>query len=442
MINRFWFWPLYGLLLLAFVLAGAEYIASYSAPSWPARELRPIPVDALTVNVATVFAGTPELVPSYNDWAVRDRRRTIVRPANVRFRSVLVGDSFLEGYYIPAPLAELVERRWVAEGLRDMEAINLAIAATGPRQYYARIRKVALALDPDVVAVFVYAGNDMMDNPFDPFSLPPLIDELPTPSLLGAVAPRTTWLVANRLRLSEIGRGNKDIPGEAALLNEWAQQPSAEPVAQVARHMRLHYYPKLSEETIAEILLRGGGRLQKAASSRGRDREFLGGWLLSGMIDWETGQWPVPRDADEAAQMAGDAKVGETLTWLQAMDRLVSSNGKRLLIALIPVGTVDPDYVEFWRPWPRYYSYSLSADARHRRLAAALRQNGLQVVDLREVLDGVRGTYRLTDGHWTDRGTQLSAQRLADTLLAARQEQAAAAGSADRPSGGPFRPAR
>ena len=86
MINRFWFWPLYGLVLLAFVLAGAEYIASYSAPSWPARELRPIPVDALTVNVATVFAGTPELVPSYNDWAVRDRRRSIVRPANVRFR--------------------------------------------------------------------------------------------------------------------------------------------------------------------------------------------------------------------------------------------------------------------------------------------------------------------------------------------------------------------
>ena len=171
-----------------------------------------------------------------------------------------------------------------------MEAINLAIAATGPRQYYWRIKKVALALDPDVVAVFVYAGNDMMDRPFDPLSLPPLIDELPAPSLLGAVAPRTTWLLANRLRFSEIGRGNKDIPGEDALLNEWTQQPSAEPVAEVARHMRLHYYPRLSEETIAEILLRGGGRLHKAARNRTHDREFLGGWLLSGIIDWETGQ--------------------------------------------------------------------------------------------------------------------------------------------------------
>ena len=129
MTRRWWFWPIYGLLLLGLVVSGAEYVASHSVPSWPARELRPIHIDALTVNVKTVFADAPELVPSYNDWAVRDRPRSIARPPNVPFRSVLVGDSFLEGYYIPAPLAELVERRWVAKGQRDMEAINLAIAA-------------------------------------------------------------------------------------------------------------------------------------------------------------------------------------------------------------------------------------------------------------------------------------------------------------------------
>lgn len=426
MTKRFWFWPIYGLLLAGLVVVGAEYIASWSAPSWPARDLRPIPIDALTVNVKTVFAETPELVPTYNDWAMRDRPRSIARPREVPFRSVLVGDSFLEGYYIPAPLPELVERRWAARGLAGMEAINLAAAATGPRQYYARIKKVALALDPDVVAVFVYVGNDMMDRPFDPFSLPPLVDELPAPSILGAVAPRTTWLLANRLRLSELGRANKDVPGEGALLSEWAQQPAAESVGKVAHHMRLHYFPKLSEQTIGEILLRGDGRLHYAARNRRHDREFLGGWLLSGIVEWETGDWAVPRDADEARQMAGDAMVGETLSWLKAMDRLVAADGKRLVIALIPVGTVDPDYVAFWRPWPRYYSYSLSADARHRRLVAALQQNGLQVVDLRDVLDGARGTYRLTDGHWTDRGTQLSAGRIADALLSTRQQLVAA----------------
>jgi SGNH hydrolase-like domain, acetyltransferase AlgX len=439
MAKRFWFWPIYGVLLAGIVLVGAEYIASGSVPSWPARDLRPVPIEGLKATVNTVFADTPELVPSYNDWAVRDRPRSVARPPDVQFRSVLVGDSFLEGYYIPAALAELVERRWAARGLSGMEAINLAIAATGPPQYYARIKKVALALDPDVVAVFVYAGNDMVDQPFDPFSLPPLVDELPAPSILGSVAPRTTWLLANRLRLSEMGRKNKDIPGEEALISEWTQQPSAEPIARVARHMRQHYYPKLSEEAISEILLRGDGRLHHAARHRGHDQEYIGGWLLSGIIDWETGSWPVPHNADEAVQMVGNDKVGETLSWLQAMDRLVKAGRKRLMIALIPVGTVDPDYAEFWRPWPRYYSFSMSADARHRRLAAALRQNGLWVVDLREVLDGVRGTYRLTDGHWTDRGTQLSAERVADALLSARQQLIAAPAPAGNPAPSPAR---
>src|SRR3954467_5149308 len=110
MTRRWWFWPIYGLLVLGLVVAGAEVIASYSVPPWPARELRPIPIDALMVNAKTLFADSPELVPSYNDWALRDRPRSFARPADVRFRAALVGDSFLEGYYVPAPLPELVER--------------------------------------------------------------------------------------------------------------------------------------------------------------------------------------------------------------------------------------------------------------------------------------------------------------------------------------------
>ena len=79
MTKRFWFWPIYGLVLLALVLAGAEYIASYSAPSWPARDLRPVPVNALALNVKAVLGDTPDLIPTYNDWAIRDRPRSIAR---------------------------------------------------------------------------------------------------------------------------------------------------------------------------------------------------------------------------------------------------------------------------------------------------------------------------------------------------------------------------
>ncbi|MBM3647601.1 MAG: hypothetical protein FJX11_07410 [Alphaproteobacteria bacterium] len=109
--------------------------------------------------------------------------------------------------------------------------------------------------------------------------------------------------------------------------------------------------------------------------------------------------------------------VGETLSWLTATHRLAKDHGVPLVVALIPVGTVDPAYVEFWRPWSRYFSASLSADARHRRLADAIRRAGLPVVDLRDDLGGVPGTYRLTDGHWTTRGSELVADRLSHELL-------------------------
>ena len=109
--------------------------------------------------------------------------------------------------------------------------------------------------------------------------------------------------------------------------------------------------------------------------------------------------------------------VDQTLSWLVGAEELAKAHGAKLFVVLEPIGIGDPDYVAFWKPWPRYFSYQLSADARHKRLAATLRQRGMQVIDLREALDGVRGSYRLTDGHWTELGTQIAADRVARALL-------------------------
>jgi hypothetical protein len=416
--RKFWFWPIYIVLLMGVTLAGTEFIASFLAPPWPARDIRPISAEALGINVAGMFKDSPELIPLYNDWGARDRPRTLARPVNVRFRSILIGDSFLEGYYVPWPLSVLIERRWAEKGRADAEAINLGVAATGPRQYYYRIKRVALEMQPDAIVVFVYAGNDFIQRRFDDFALPALAEELPVPSVLGTIAPRTDWLVSNRFGLSELGRGNKDIPGETALLNEWAEKPTPELTERVARHMHEYYYPKTSVDAIREILSRGGDRFRTAVDrQRKADREHLAGWLLSGLIDWETGQWPVPRDAQEADRLVDTAAVDATLSWLVAAEVLAKAKGVKLIVALAPVGVVDPSYVAFWQPWPRYFSYQWSADARHRRLAAELRQRGMNIVDLRDDLEGVRGTYRLTDGHWTELGTRIAADRVSRALL-------------------------
>ena len=42
--------------------------------------------------------------------------------------------------------------------------------------------------------------------------------------------------------------------------------------------------------------------------------------------------------------------------------------------------------------------------------------SGVRVVDLSADLAGRAGTYRLTDGHWTEAGTELAARRLAREL--------------------------
>jgi hypothetical protein len=400
------FWPLYLVLLLGAALAGSEAIASFIVPSWPARDMRPIEVAAL-----------PDV--AYNDWALRDRPRSFERPADVRFRSILVGDSFLEGVFLRAPLSAFVEQRLAAAGQTDAEAINFGVSATGPRHYYYRIKNVGLTLKPDAIVLAVYAGNDFVQAPFGGWMRPP-IAELPLPSLLAGPAPRTTWLAVNRLGLSEFGRNNKIIDGEFAQLNEWLKLPADQRLDRIVQHLQRNYRPELSEEAIREILSRGGDRFWTAFARPHPDQEFLAGWLLSGMIDWETGTWTMPRTAEEADRLDGTRMVDETLSWLVAADRLAKENGVQLVVALIPVGTVDPAYVDFWRPWPKYFSTSLSADARHRRLVVKLRQTAVPFFDLRDDLGGVPGTYRLTDGHWTERGTEIVADRISRELLKMR----------------------
>ncbi|CAN5883549.1 hypothetical protein BH11PSE3_BH11PSE3_03610 [soil metagenome] len=404
---RLFFWLVYGLLLLGVTVAATEMVAAFLVPSWPARDMRPLEVTS-----------TPEIV--YNDWALRDRPRSFARPPGVAFRSVLVGDSFLEGPYLKAPLSALVEKRLAVAGRSDMEAINFGVSATGPQQYYYRIKDVGLDLKPDAVIVNVYAGNDFISVRYGSW-IPPLVAERPLPSLLGAVAPRTTWLAVNRLGLSEFGRGNKPLDWEYARLNEWLDLPTSARLDKMVDHLKQYYFPKLDEGTIREILSRGDGHFWTPFAGKPGEREALAGWLLSSVVDWETGQWKMPRDAAEAERLNAGKMVEETLSWLVAAQRLAKANGFQLVVALIPVGTGDPAYVDFWRLWPKYFSYALSADARHRSLAEGLRRTGVPVIDLRDDLNGIPGTYRLTDGHWTQKGTEIVADRLARELLKLRR---------------------
>ena len=411
------FWLAYGALLLVTLLAGIEGIAWLVTPAWPGYLLRPAPVGVDAV--AQWSGGMPDVVFATNRWLMRDRERSVAKPANVAFRSLFVGDSFLEGGFTRAALPARVEGWLVGAGRDDIEAINLGVAGTSPIEYYYRIKELGLALSPDAVVLAFYSGNDTVTQPFpgDHPSLP-FVAELPRPSILGAVAPHATWQVVNALRLSGAARGGKYAPNEHEVITDALARPRAEGLPILVKMMHQYYFPTLPESTIHEILARGGERFWEEFKPRRFDREYLQGWILDGLISMETSTAALPTTPAEADATVSPDEIKATMTWLAATDALLKARRVKLLVAVIPVGTMDPAFAEFWKPWPRYYSYTRQRAAIHRAMVKALGPSGIHFVDLADDLDGVRGTYRKTDLHWTEEGHEVVAARLAKEVMA------------------------
>ena len=421
-LKKGFFWAVYGLLLVVVTLASLEFIASFLTPPWPAYELRPTVASSTALRQIKTLADTPKSIPSYNSWGLKDQERLVKRPANINFRSVFVGDSFLEGSFNITPVSELVAEDWVKQGVRDREAINLGVSATGPPQYYYRIKNVALRLQPDAILEMFYSGNDFVPGRLSSWTTPPIIAERPEPSLLGAVAPNLDWLIVNRLGVSEFSRGNKSIPNEFDTLNDIAKRPFAERVGLLANHYKKYYYPNVSKAALEEVLGRGGAAFWVPFERTDDEHEFLQGWLFAGIIERELLHldWPAPTDDAEAERLVDPSRIDDAVSWLVGAEKLAAAHGVKFVLAIAPMGSVDRRYSEYWKPWPRFYSYNLVCEAERRSLLAKLRQRGLQPIDLEMDLKGVKGTYRLTDGHWTELGTKIVAKRLAAQLLKVR----------------------
>jgi len=409
-----WLWSTFIALLAMVTLAGLEVLSSFVVPPWPARELRPI--DARNLPSLDILASS-QTQPHYNSWGENDRERSVQKPAGTEFRTVMVGDSFLEGAFVTKPIGTRVEDLLQAEGHRDMEIVNLGISATAPPQYYYRIRNVALELHPDAIVLVFFSGNDFVRDSLSWSNVPPPIAERPQPSWLGAVAPRLTWLVVNRLGLSEFGRAG--VRGVDAV-REIMKLPRAERVDAMVRFVKTYYYPDKDERVIREILSRGGDKFWDFFERRDHDQEYLQGWWMASMVDWETGTWPTPLTQEEFDRSVRQEEIDSTASWLIGARNLARERGVKFMVALAPVPVVDPTYAEFWSPWPRYRSYPMLRESWHRALRKELEAKGVITVDLQDDLKGVRDSYRISDGHWTELGTDIAAKRIAAELLKLR----------------------
>jgi len=182
-------------------------------------------------------------------------------------------------------------------------------------------------------------------------------------------------------------------------------------------YVKTYHYPDVPEEQLAEILSRGGNRFfDIAAPSQQGEQEYLLDWMFDTLMSWEARDFEVAKSREDAARVAGKGQVDATFSWIEATDRLLRKRGVPLVVFLVPMGSVDPEYADFWKPWPRLYSWNYICDEWQSQLAARLAKTAIRHVDLRESLANVPGTYRKLDGHWSQKGEAIVADRVAVEL--------------------------
>jgi len=385
-------------IILSVVLLGVglEAISTAVVPSWPARVLRPV----------TSAGG------DYNSWGMRDSERTIQKPPDVK-RVLFLGDSILEGGFCRNTLSGYTQD--ILTGLEhNVECVNLGVSATGPRHYLYRWRNFGTKLSPDALLLFIYIGNDLVSTPYP--QLIKIVDELPLPSILGTIMPRFTWILVNRLGLSEYGLGNKHICNEIEDLQRMSQMPYDEGVVALAEHMHNYYLPSLSTEQIGEILRKGGPAFWQELTPRQTDQEYLQGWKVRQVIQ----QTMLTQQKGVTIVEPNYNAVNDTASWIDKISEDVKNDNIPLLVFLVPVAeNVDPEYQEFWSPWYhaedllQMYGWHKNIEA----LLTVLGQNGVAVIDLRDILNGIPGTYRKFDGHWTEKGHELVAAYISQCII-------------------------
>jgi len=353
---------------------------------WPARDLRP---GLAGTEVAETPAGRPGIF-SYNSWGLRDKERPTVCPPSEDW-AIFLGDSYLEGGLCSYPIPALVEQKLQSKGYRRAQCPNLGISNTDPDQYHHRLLNVGLKLKPNMVCYFFFSGNDFMNRPFSLESQPP-------PS----VTPTDPEQDA-------LWHGMKDL----------ADQPydaGVETLIEMVRNdVARTDSVDLSTEEVREVICRRGVQWWEATRSRSYDRECLQPWTFTMLMRWELIKPPPPNPRPNWALVQDQTK--RTVTWIQAAHDACKKESIEFIVFLCPVGTVDPRFVEFWKPYPRSYAQNAARDILHCEIAHSLSLSSIPTVDLAADLRGVPGTYHVTDCHWNETGHELVSNVVSERLV-------------------------
>lgn len=391
--------------MMVITVALTRFTVSFFIEPWPQRDLRPVAL----------------LDPQqFNSWGMRDQQRTVKKKPGT-YRIVFVGDSFLEGGFCKAALPKLCQQR-LQHGEANVECVNLGVSATSPIHYYYRLKNVAQHLSPDAVCLVIYAGNDFLSpaeafSPYHESIFTNLVAESPKPSLLGALLPELNWLVVNRFKMSEHSSGTtSNTVDEEAILKEISQMPSSQAIPRLAEYMHRYYLSDVDPRQIEKILNRGGPEFWSVFLKDHGNEEVLQAWWVHGILQWELQDTPYAKSVADTQEYQVGPYAAATQSWIMAVKECCDSANVPLVVVLAPVGCIDPEFTNYYEKYPRYYSLNYYCDARYEALKKGLEKERINLVDLKDVLQGVAGTYRKSDAHWNEKGHETVADYLVPNM--------------------------
>lgn len=407
------------LLIVAVSLLSLNLTASFFSVSWPINGLHGVH-PKLSKQAWSHFADDANTTP-VNSWGQRDDE-TVRKTEKGTYRIIFVGDSFLEeGAPIPLPIR--TEDILNVTETPAYEIINLGVSATAPDEYYFRIKNIGLPLAPQHCVLFFFSGNDFIQEP-TLWSFWGLTATYPRDSLLSHMGLMAlNHAITNRHRpvLKAWFHGGSLLALEKQT-SEKFRNTEKDPETEAAM---LSFLAPDEQSVLKKVLGKSSGasRSRFYQMLRKPDQGRFRSYYLDTALRSALGE-PVPRFI--AAEYS--------YKWVKATYDLCRKRGVGFTLVLIPDSfTVDARAAELWRPLADLKSYLQYKDEAASRLVSHARDDGMDVVDLRDVLQNTRGTYLNMDGHWSQQGVDLVAELLAkrfrlqaerpSTVQASRRQQ-------------------
>ncbi|MEO8495602.1 MAG: hypothetical protein ABI614_11070 [Planctomycetota bacterium] len=395
--RRFWFGNLIFVCWLPLTFGFVELLFRGATPDWPALALHGVQP---SVSRQAWGYGLNADDVGFNSWGQRDRERTPC-PVAGTYRIAFIGDSFLEESSQPVSLvAERMLNR------RDCEIINLGVSATQPDEYYYRLRSVALPLGCQHCVVWLFSGNDFVDEPRTLASQWGVCAVSPRPSLLSRVGCRSinhlltnwsrpviqAWFAAGDLAMQEANMYEAIRRADDHGIRQGLLQFGSLPPAEFSRLQARLLSPEITQ--FFDML---------RTPDAGRFRSY---YLTAGVWSASVGDGQWPQNSETAA-----------LYWVEEMQRTCRSRGVKLTVVVIPEAfQVDSRMAEQWSPLTDMRNLTRPCREAADRFCVAARDRGLDVLDLHPVFEDVAGTYLNLDGHWSEAGVELAAGAIVEHL--------------------------